>query len=393
MYPALAVAERLLDSDPQTTVAFVGTVGGFEKPLVEQAGVRLDSVDEVQAAPFHGVSPLKAIAGLFRTLRGTVQAFGILGRRKPQVVLMTGGWVGLPVALAAWLRRIPVAIFLPDIEPALSIKILRPFAARIAVTTPDSARYIPASKMVVTGYPLRKTFTHTIPQAGSPLLEQSDLSTDEYPRFQVIGSGAEKSLVVRVTRDAGIAHFSLDPAKKTLLVFGGSRGARTINIAVVDSLPQLLERGDLQIIHVTGKLDAERGQSVPPVEGYHPFAYLHDDMGLAMAAADLCLCRSGASTLGELPYFGLPSILVPYPFAWRYQKVNAEYLAQRGAGVVLPDELMGAQLADTVRALLDDSDKLSAMCDAARALNRPKAAESIGQMLRQIAKPGPGELK
>lgn len=385
MYPALAVAERLLDSDPQTHIAFVGTVGGFEAPLVEKSGVRLESIDGIHAAPFHGVSPLKALSGLITTLRGTAEAFAVLGRRKPHVVLMTGGWVGLPVALAAWFRRIPVAIFLPDIEPALSIKVLRPFATKIAVTTPDSARFIPAKKMVVTGYPLRKTFTHTVPSAESPLREETDLSTDEYPRFQVIDRGAGKELVVRVTREAGIAHFGLDPSKKTLMVFGGSRGARSINIAVIDALPDLLAHGDLQIIHVTGDLDAERGQSAAGTPDYYPFAYLHDDMGLAMAAADLSICRSGASTLGELPYFGLQSILVPYPHAWRYQKVNADYLAQRGAGIVLPDELLGAQIADTVRSLLEDSGKLSAMREAARALDRPNAAESIGQMLRQIA--------
>jgi UDP-N-acetylglucosamine--N-acetylmuramyl-(pentapeptide) pyrophosphoryl-undecaprenol N-acetylglucosamine transferase len=382
VYPALAVAERLLEADPQTQVAFVGTVGGFEKPLVEKSGVRLDSLDEVQAGAMHGVGVLKAIQGVLKSLTGTVQAFGILGRRKPQVVLMTGGWVGLPVALAAWLRRIPVAIFLPDIEPALSIKVLRPFAAKIAVTTSGSAPYVPASKMVVTGYPLRRTLTH-MPAPDS--LGEEQLATGDYPSFVAIGKTEGTALHVPVTRAAGISHFKLDPSKKTLLVFGGSRGARSINIAVIDALPELLGRGDLQIIHVTGDLDAERGQAVT-ADGYHPYAYLHDDMGLAMAAADLCICRSGASTLGELPYFGLPSILVPYPFAWRYQKVNADYLAARGAALVLPDEQMPERLADTVRILLDDSAKLAAMRDAARALDRPHAALAIGEMLKSIAK-------
>jgi UDP-N-acetylglucosamine--N-acetylmuramyl-(pentapeptide) pyrophosphoryl-undecaprenol N-acetylglucosamine transferase len=298
------------------------------------------------------------------------------------VVLMTGGWVGLPVALAAWLRRIPVAIFLPDIEPALSIKILRPFAAKIAVTTPGSAPYVPAKKMVVTGYPLRRTLTH-MPAPDS--LGEEQLATGDYPSFVAIGNTKGTALHVPVTRAAGIAHFKLDPAKKTLLVFGGSRGARSINIAVIDALPELLGHGDLQIIHVTGDLDAERGQAVT-ADGHHPYAYLHDDMGLAMAAADLCICRSGASTLGELPYFGLPSILVPYPFAWRYQKVNADYLAARGAALVLPDEQMPERLTDTVRRLLDDRTKLAAMRDAARALDRPHAALAIGEMLKSIAK-------
>lgn len=346
MYPALAVAERLLESEPQTTLAFVGTVGGFEKPLVEKSGVRLDAVDEVHAAPFHGISPLKAAAGLLQTLRGTWEAWRVVGKRQPDAVLMTGGWVGLPVAVAAWLRRVPVVIFLPDIEPALSIKILRRFAAKIAVTTDGSAPYVPAHKMVVTGYPLRRA-------------------------------------MMQATRADAIAHFRLDPNKKTLLVFGGSRGARTINIAVIDALPELLGRGDVQIIHVTGELDAERGAAVQ-ADGYHHYAYLHDDMGLAMAAADLCICRSGASTLGELPYFSLPSILVPYPFAWRYQKVNADYLAGRSAGVVLPDESMETQLAVTVRDLLDHPEKLAAMRDAAHTLSRPDAAEKIGDVLREV---------
>lgn len=360
----------------------MGTVGGFEKPLVEKSGVHLDSVDEVQAGALHGVGLLKALQGAFLTLVGTVQALGILGRRKPQVVLMTGGWVGGPVALAAWLRRIPVAIFLPDIEPALSIKLLRPLARKIAATTPESGAYVSARKLVVTGYPLRRSFTH-MPAPSS--LGEEQLATGDYPSFAAVGTSNGTALHVPVTRAAGIAHFKLDRAKKTLLVFGGSRGARSINIAIIDALPELLGRGDLQIIHVTGELDAGRGQSVT-AEGYHPYAYLHNDMGLAMAAADLCVCRSGASTLGELPHFGLPSILVPYPFAWRYQKVNADFLAAHGAAQVLPDEQMAAALANTIHRLLDDNGKLAAMRAAARMLDRPHAALAIGEMLKSIAK-------
>lgn len=347
VYPALAVAERLLHITTDSTIAFVGTVGGFERPLLENSNVPLDSIDEVHAGPLHGVNPLKVVPSLFKTLAGIVESLRILGRRRPDVVLMTGGWVGLPVAVAAWLRRLPVVIFLPDIEPALSIKVLRPFAARIAVTTQASAPYIPAHKMVVTGYPLRQSV------AGAQ-------------RWQAID------------------HFKLDPNKKTLLVFGGSRGARSINIALIDALPDLLAKGDLQILHVTGELDAERAEAVRGTPGYQSYAYLHDEMGLAMAAADLCVCRSGASTLGELPYFGLPALLVPYPHAWRYQKVNADYLAQRGAAKVLPDESLG-QLADEVRALLDAPNRLAQMRAAALALRQDDAAGTIAGLLKVVA--------
>jgi UDP-N-acetylglucosamine--N-acetylmuramyl-(pentapeptide) pyrophosphoryl-undecaprenol N-acetylglucosamine transferase len=135
-------------------------------------------------------------------------------------------------------------------------------------------------------------------------------------------------------------------------------------------------------------LDAERGAAAKGTPDYHPFAYLHGDMGLALAAADLCLCRSGASTLGELPFFGLPGLLVPYPHAWRYQKVNADYLAERGAGVVLRDEALATDLVPTVRALLDDPARLGQMRAAARALSHDAAAESIVGLLRQVCHAG-----
>ncbi|GIK30288.1 MAG: UDP-N-acetylglucosamine--N-acetylmuramyl-(pentapeptide) pyrophosphoryl-undecaprenol N-acetylglucosamine transferase [Chloroflexota bacterium] len=349
VYPALAVAERLLHITTDSTIAFVGTVGGFERLLLEKSDVPLESIDEVQAGPLHGVNPLKVVTSIFKTLAGIVQSWRILGLRKPNVVLMTGGWVGLPVAVAAWLRRVPIVIFLPDIEPALSIKILRPFAKTIAVTTEASAQYVPESKMIVTGYPLRQSV-----------------------------AGAQ--------RRQAVEHFGLDTAKKTLLVFGGSRGARSINIGLIDALPDLLAKGDLQIIHVTGELDAQRAEAVRGTPGYHPYAYLHDDMGLAMAAADLCVCRSGASTLGELPYFGLPALLVPYPHAWRYQKVNADYLAQRGAAQILPDESLG-ELASKVRALLDAPGKLANMRAAALALRCDDAAGAIAELLLKVGAP------
>ena len=155
------------------------------------------------------------------------------------------------------------------------------------------------------------------------------------------------------TRDRAINHFRLDPALKTLLVFGGSRGARNINVATGSQLERLLE-ADLQILHITGALDWERTLAqvgeLREDPRYHAFPYLHSDMGLALAAADLAVCRAGASTLAELPQFGLPAILVPYPYAWRYQKVNADYLCERGAGVRLNDEELSEKLYDTVMA-------------------------------------------
>lgn len=347
VYPALAVAEAMQAHHPGVEFCFVGSVDGFERPLIAKSGVQFTAYDEVQSGPLHGINPLKALVSIGKLLLGTMQALRILRRRQPQVILATGGWASFPVAVAARLLGIPLVIYLPDIEPGLTIKALRPFARKVCVTTGDSAPYFSQEKMVVTGYPLRR-------------------------------------LMLNATRETGLAHFKLDPARRTVLVFGGSKGSRNINIAVIDALPGILALG-VQVVHVTGELDWARAEALQGTPGYYPFAYLYDDMGLAMAAADLAVCRSGASTLGELPYFGLASILVPLAFAWRYQKVNADYLVARGAAVIVDDEKMSEALLPALQTLLTQPHRLDEMCKNAAALAQPDAAWKIGQVLIQTA--------
>lgn len=353
VYPALAVAEAAL-KQPEITFTFVGSVDGFERPLLQEASIPFEHYDEVRAGPLHGVSPVRAVKSAIDLVRGTVQAFRLLRLRQPDVILLTGGWVGLPVALAGWIRRIPILIYLPDIEPGLTIRMLKRFASRIAVTTEDSRAFFPAQKVIVTGYPIR-------------------------------------SVIASAARADGLAAFNLDPARRTLLVFGGSRGARTINHAVFAIASALIADG-AQIVHVTGALDWEdlssRRAALPAAvqAHYHLYPYLHHEMGAAFACADLVVCRAGASTLGELPHFGLPSILVPYPFAWRYQKVNADWLADRGAAIVLPDERMSSDLLPTIRAILGDEARRADMAARARALARPDGADRIADALLALAK-------
>lgn len=328
---------------PETVFSFVGSVDGFERPLVAKSGVQFASYDEVQSGPLHGINPLKAAVSIGKIALGTLQALRILRRQKPAVILATGGWASFPVAVASWILRIPLVIYLPDVEPGLTIKALRPFAKKVCMTTEDSAPYFNREQMVVTGYPLR-------------------------------------GLMKSATREAGIAHFKLDPSRKTLLVFGGSKGSRNINIATLDILPELLKE-NVQVIHVTGELDWARAEKLQGTTHYYPFAYLYEDMGLAMAAADIAVCRSGASVLGELPYFGLASILVPLTFAWRYQKVNADTLVKRGAAVIVEDEKMSEDLLPTLLQILHDSERLNMMQANAAALAKPDAAWKIAQVL------------
>jgi len=282
---------------------------------------------------------------------GVMQSVKLINQHQPQSILLTGGWANVPLAIAAWLMRVPVAVYLPDIEPGRTIQLLRLFAKKVAITVDESAKYFKAGQTVVTGYPLRESVT-------------------------------------QANRETAIEHFDLDTIRKTLLVSGGSRGARSINIALGNILPDLL-RENLQIIHVTGSVDWERMReqtaNLPDKAYYHPYEYLHDEMGLAFAAADLVICRSGASTLGELPAFGLPAILVPYPYAWRYQKTNADYLANRGAAIRLDDDKMDAELLTLIKDLLNQPNKLDDMQQSARVLAHDEGAQNIAQLLIELA--------
>jgi len=146
-----------------------------------------------------------------------------------------------------------------------------------------------------------------------------------------------------------------------------------------------------QVVHVSGELDwpwvAERRESLPAAlrARYHAFPYLHE-IGLALAAADLALCRAGAMTLGELPFFGLPAVLVPYPHAWRYQRVNAEWLVKRGAAIALENGRLSEELLPTVRRLLSDRVALAEMAERMRALARPDAAARLAKELQALVR-------
>lgn len=353
MYPALAAAEALTRIQPAIKLHFVGS-GGLEREIVRESDVSFQTCDDVSGGPVAGVNMIRKAVSAARLAAGAVQALGLLRRYRPGAVLLTGGWSSLPVALAARVQRVPVLIFLPDIEPGSSIRLLRRFARRVALTVPESTAYFQPGQTVVTGYPLRQA-------------------------------------VVESTRAAAQAHFGLDAGRTTLLVFGGSRGARSLNRALLASAAGLLADG-VQIIHVTGKLDWHEVETQRTAlaaqtdcSRYHIFPYLHQDMGLALAAADLVISRAGASVLAEFPLFGLAAILVPYPHAWRYQKVNADYLAERGAAVVLADERLEADLLTTVRGLLADPVRLAAMRRSAAALAQPDGAARLASELIHLA--------
>jgi UDP-N-acetylglucosamine--N-acetylmuramyl-(pentapeptide) pyrophosphoryl-undecaprenol N-acetylglucosamine transferase len=368
VYPALSIVQAASDdvgpgaqraqpagSRPVSgsAVLWIGSHGGLEADIVSRAGLPFKPI---HGGGVHGVGwrlPLNA----WNLLRGVVEALGLVRAFRPDVALVTGGFIAAPTALAAWLSRVPVLVYLPDIEPGLAVRFVGRLARRIAVTAQDSLPYFApglAKRVVVTGYPTRPG-------------------------------------MAQVTRAHAQSHFGLDPRRPTVLVTGGSRGARSLNRAVVAALPDWLK--DYQVVHLSGPLDwpeieKAREKLSPGLRPYYrPFPYLHE-MGLALAAADLVVSRAGASALGEYPLFGLPSVLVPYPHSWRYQKVNADYLVRRGAARMLTDESLGTELAPTVRKLFESPAVLGQMRTAARAAATPEAARRLAHELVQLASQG-----
>lgn len=335
---------------------WVGSETGMEADLVKRAGVDFTAIP---AAGLHGVG-LRALPGNALQLgRGYRAAARVSRRFRPDGLFFTGGYVAVPVALAA--RDVPRLMFVPDIEPGLALKFLARFADRIAVVAEDSRAFFPPGKEVtVTGYPVRQ---------------------------ELLGWEHREALEA----------FGLTPSSPVVLVFGGSRGARSINRALFASLSDLLER--TQVIHLTGALDwpevepVRAGLGADIAARYHPFPYLHERMGAALRVADLVVSRAGASTLGEFPAHGLPAVLVPYPHAWRYQRVNAAYLARHGAAEVLADEHLDVRLVPRVLALIEKADTRERMARAMRDLATPEAADHIGAMMRALVETGPGRAE
>jgi UDP-N-acetylglucosamine--N-acetylmuramyl-(pentapeptide) pyrophosphoryl-undecaprenol N-acetylglucosamine transferase len=302
---------------------------------------------------FMPMAPPTSIRGAALLALASVRALLLVLRTRPRVTFGTGGYVSVPAALASWLLRVPVVLFLPDVMPGKAVSRLLPFTRTVAVTTEDSVRYLPKKRVIVTGYPVREEF-------------------------------------LAATREGGRARFGIPDDATVLLVTGGSLGSRSLNRALEACLHWLLEHG--HVIHVTGN---ERLPEVTPAlahlssaarERYHLFPYLGpEEMADGMAAADLCLCRAGASTLGELPATRTPAVLVPLPIAGVNQRANAEYLVAGGAAVMLDDDHLEQRLPPVLETLLTDRERLDAMAVAAGRIARPDAARSIAELILEVA--------
>jgi len=361
VYPALAVAEqwqRLLSEAGGGEALYVGTTGGMEAGIVLRAGM---TFRPIRSAALRGKTAWQALRSGWEVARGVLESARILREFRPGAVLATGGYASAPVVIAAWLRRCPVMIYLPDIEPGLAVSTLSRLASKVAVSFEASKRHFPerwaagghGAKLMISGYPVR---------AG-------------------LYSGDKRAARKRL---------GLLEGWKVLLILGGSRGAQSINHTTGKALGRLLQVA--HVMHITGEADLplllQRRASLPQdlAGRYRPHAYLHEEMVDALLAADLAVARAGAATMGEFAAVGLPSILVPYPYAGRHQEANADYMVGQGAALKIHDaELTAETLAATVQELLGDEAALGAMAEKALALARPEAAEAIASQLASLA--------
>jgi len=348
VFPAIAVADELRASGPSADILYVGTRGGIEERAATSAGL---DFRPISAAGWAGVSAYRKALAALKLLFGFVQAFGVLARFKPDVVLGTGGYVSVPVVAAAAVLRIPTVIHEQNRYPGLANRILSRFVQHVVTTYEDDTGSFPAAKCTLSGMPLRKDIVEQIGTRVSP------------------------------------AQFELDPSKCTIFLLGGSQGAHSLNLAMIEAM-NVLDTDRYQVLFMTGKNDLEmvRERSEHcPVQAY--VAPFFDDIAQAYAASDLVICRAGAGTLAELTAFGLPAILVPYPYAaGGHQEANSRVMVEAGAAkMVLDSDLDGKKLAGLIQELAGDRSLLESMRSKSRSLARPHAARDIVDMLRRAA--------
>lgn len=332
---------------------FVGSSHGPEGKLAEEAGIGFRAVP---SSPLSRTLSFSNVASLARLAAGAPRARRILREFRPRAVLGTGGYTTAAVLVAAKSLGCRIVIHEQNAVPGRTNRRIARIADRVCVSFESSASYFQTRKVVVTGMPIRGDFACLPPKAEAR---------------RVLG---------------------LEENAFTILVLGGSQGAKKLNDTVLSAWP-LIDDGAAQVLHQTGPRNladalahpglqaaGEQARSRYRIEGYV-------DTPTAMAAADLAISRAGASTIAEFTAAGLPSVLFPYPFAYaRHQHHNARYLADHGAAVLCDDETTGPQaLADLVADLRGSPESLQAMGSAARSLCRLDAADAVARLVISLA--------
>ena len=355
IYPALTIVRAIQKKIPDAEFLYVGTKDGLEADIVPKEGLAFETVN-IQGFK-RSLTPENLVRGA-QAFGGVVKAMSIVRRFKPDVAVGTGGYVCGPILLASSLMGIPTLIQEQNVMPGVTNRLLSRFVSCIAMGTKEAAEHFPKGKRVFTGNPIREE-------------------------------------VMKARSEDGKKMFGLDPKAKTVLVSGGSRGARSINRAMIGVLAHYAGRSGVQILHVTGKVGydetlenlREAGVDLSAAGNLFIEPYLYN-MPQALACADVAVFRAGAIGIAELTARGVPSVLVPYPFAAaNHQEMNARAIASAGAArMILDRELTAERLLSVLAELLSEDAKLKRMAKAAKKLGRPKAADEIASRVIRLAK-------
>lgn len=346
IYPAIAIAREYLARDASRKVVFVGTERGLEKTIVPKAGFPLEFIN---VGGLKGKGGLDLLRNLLRLPLGFIDAWRVVGRHRPSVVLGVGGYSSGPVLVAAKLRGVPTIIHEANAFPGLANRILARWVTTAAVAFADALPRMNRRDGVVTGNPIRKEF-FDLGAAARP--ERAD-------------------------------------GRRRLLVFGGSQGSRILNDSMSAALLFLARlRDSLEIVHQTGPNELEKVQTAyrqSAFSGARVVPYL-DPMADEIAAADLVVSRAGAMTVGELCAIGRAAILVPFAAATNnHQELNARVVERAGGAVVITEaELTPEKLAATISTVVADPDRAGRMGEAARTLATPDATQKIVDLIERI---------
>jgi undecaprenyldiphospho-muramoylpentapeptide beta-N-acetylglucosaminyltransferase len=357
IYPALAVARSLRARLDAAELAWLGGHRGLEASLVPTAGIPFDRL-VLRSLRSVGVD-VHAVLDPLRLGLAVPQAAAILARDRPAAIFTTGGYVAVPVLLAAAPLGIPVVLWDGNVIPGRAVRATARLADVLAVSFAATCEALrataPGRHCYVTGTPIR------------------DMSA--------------------IDRATARARLKLAPDDRVLLIFGGSQAVRRFNGAVAAALPRLVER--VVVIHVTGEdgyaaaLTGREGLPEAVRDRYRPHPFLRDDMLAALAAADLVVGRAGSSTLAEVTALGLPMVVVPYPHAAGHQRANARQLVEAGAGRLIDDADFDAAALIRAAALLDDGEAYRSMSAASRSLGRPGAADAVADLVIAAARRHP----
>lgn len=351
IFPAVSIANALRELCPGVKILFVGAEGRMEMQRVPAAGY------EIKGLPVSGFDRkhlMRNIKVLYRAAQSRMMAKKILHEFKPQVAVGVGGYASGPMLSACESSGIPILLQEQNSYPGVTNKILARKADKICVAYDNMEKFFPASKIILTGNPVR-----------------------------------QELLSINVSREVAIKSFGLDPSKKTILIIGGSLGAKTINDSVLTHL-SLIKQSNVQFIWQTGKFYSEQIREELEKKGKPDNLYVSDfiaDMAKAYKAADLVISRAGASSISELCLLGKPCILVPSPnVAEDHQTKNALALVKKDAAIYIKDSEAQMALLPKAVSTVNEPERLVALSRNIISLAHPDAARIIAEEVIRLAK-------